>query len=179
LVTEPVGAPPASAPARRRIDAPEPPPPGRRGCLWLGAIAGIVVGAFFALFAMGPILNHFFGEANIALGEAYDIRGLRIEVVDVREAEARGDTLLHVALAIELDEDRDEPFRLRNNRWTVKFDDNHQAGPRGFLPESTPEEVQPGESVRVEILFPANDHPHYLYLSNPEARFDLEPSDGE
>jgi hypothetical protein len=61
---------------------------GRRGCIAVGALLGVVAGAVFALFGLPPIIHHYFGTASIAVGETYrgDGKNIRVESVALREA---------------------------------------------------------------------------------------------
>lgn len=58
-------------PRRRRLN--EPDDHGNRtGCLFLGAVLGIIVGIMFALYGLPPILRAIYGEESVAAGETYD-----------------------------------------------------------------------------------------------------------
>ncbi|MBI2767444.1 MAG: hypothetical protein HYX53_16235 [Chloroflexi bacterium] len=60
---------------------------GRRGCILLGALLGVAVGAVFALFGLPPIIHYYFGSANIEVGETYrgDGKNIRVESAGRRE----------------------------------------------------------------------------------------------
>jgi hypothetical protein len=131
---------------RRPVESGESPEEreGRRGCMLLGGMMGIAIGALVAFFVVPPLMSHYFGTADVALGKAYEGDGQVLTVVDARHvagpdgAEYPG--LFEVVLEVR-----------SNKTW--------QVGPETFELELT----TGGEKLRA---LPADD-------SRPETRFDF------
>lgn len=56
---------------------------GRGGCLALGGVLGVIFGIMFALYGLPPILKHYYGEKNVAVGAVYEKDGRTLQVVSV------------------------------------------------------------------------------------------------
>jgi hypothetical protein len=67
---------------RRRIASEEPStdPSIKRLYWWGGAVAGVVIGAVAAFFAIPPVFDRYFGVADIALGDQYESGDLSLGV---------------------------------------------------------------------------------------------------
>jgi hypothetical protein len=135
----------------------------------VGGGLGVAVGVVLAIFALGPVLRYFFGEANVEPGGAYDIRGLRIEPLDGEVAAADGVAILR--LEIRLGADRD-PFPLDPLQWELEMETGEPAPAGSIEPMGR---VEPGETVTVTLTFPLtgdDPRPDLLRLSDPRIRFE-------
>jgi hypothetical protein len=79
----------SAPPARRRLDQPDPQEvAARSGCLWLGGILGVVMGAVVAFAVMPRVFDHYFGTADIFLGETYRGDAKAITLVSIERIPA-------------------------------------------------------------------------------------------
>ena len=78
-----------SEPPRRRVAIPAEPeaPAGRGGCLRVAAILGVLAGIPAGLFGIPAAVNFFYGETEVAPGEAWRGEAVTISVEAVRFAE--------------------------------------------------------------------------------------------
>src|SRR6185312_12330917 len=98
--TEPSGSTP---PALRRRVVPTNEPEsreGRTGCLIIGAVLGIAIGALFTFFALPPLLNHYFGEQHIGVGGTYEGGGKTVQVDGPPTNDAALPGVLDIVLAV-------------------------------------------------------------------------------
>ena len=80
------------APVRRRIEQSSEEKEKRSGCLMWGAVLGVLVGIMVGIYALPPILKHYYGEKVVAPGEMYRSETLRIQLGVVRPlAESSGE----------------------------------------------------------------------------------------
>ncbi len=70
-------------PKRVLLQDPKEDTKGRGGCLALGGVLGVLFGIMFALYALPPILRHYYGEENVDVGEVYEDEGRTIRVTGV------------------------------------------------------------------------------------------------
>lgn len=79
-----------SEPPRRRVAIPAEPeaPAGRGGCLRVAAILGILAGIPAGLFGIPAAVNFFYGETEVAFGEAWRGDAVTISVETVRFEDA-------------------------------------------------------------------------------------------
>jgi hypothetical protein len=76
-----------TAPVRRPVPEREPEDTsGRTGCIAMGGILGVIAGALFVFFGLPPLLDAFFGPADIAAGHAYSAEAKSITVESVAES---------------------------------------------------------------------------------------------
>ena len=74
----------ASPPPRRRVLEPAQAQGEKRsGCIMLGAVLGVLVGATFAFYGLPPILRHFYGEQRVAAGQERTAEGKTFRVLAV------------------------------------------------------------------------------------------------
>jgi len=73
-------------PVRRRLEQPSAEKAKRSGCLTWGAVLGVLVGIMLGIYALPPILRHYYGEEVISAGEAYEGDGKTIKVALVGQA---------------------------------------------------------------------------------------------
>ena len=82
------GAPPlnrlVTAPVRRRLEQPSEEKARRSGCLVWGAVLGVLGGLMLGIYALPPILKHFYGETTVAADEFYREDGKAIRLIEVR-----------------------------------------------------------------------------------------------
>ena len=78
-----------SEPPRRRVAIPAEPeaPAGRGGCLRVAAILGVLAGIPAGLFGIPAAVDFFYGETELAHGEAWRGEGVTISVEAVRFGE--------------------------------------------------------------------------------------------
>lgn len=74
---------PEQEPRRVLLKSEDESTKGRGGCLALGAVLGVIFGIMFALYGLPPILKHYYGEKNVAVGAAYESEGRTIRVLGV------------------------------------------------------------------------------------------------
>lgn len=81
---EPEASPGDQAVARRKLAAATPQDTkGRSGCLAWGAVLGVLFGIMFALYGLGPILRHYYGEDEVAAGEEWADGDRRLRLTSV------------------------------------------------------------------------------------------------
>jgi hypothetical protein len=135
----------------------------------VGGGLGVAVGVVLAIFALGPVLRYFFGEANVEPGGAYDIRGLRIEPLDGEIVSESGVAIL--SLEIHLSDSRD-PFPLDASQWELEMEAGEPLAAASIEPAG---QVEPGETVTVTLTFRLSGddrRPDLLRLSDPRIRFE-------
>lgn len=178
-----------TAPRRRRLEpAPGEAPSGRKGCIVLGAVLGVVVGGTFAFYGLPPILRSIYGEKHVAAGATYrgDAKELRITAVDAG-SDRRGQSSdprfpadepsISVELAVRTDKTwRPEigDFRLElttGGEWV------HARAPVAGVPE-TALDFALSEPRTLLLRFPiparVDARPKALHLESPRVRFALE-----
>lgn len=167
---------------RRRLQSGTPEDKkGRGGCLATGAILGVIIGIMFALYGLGPILRHFYGEEEVAAGQAWVDGEQRLQVTNVRvgpDAEGgTGEPVIFVTVAREGfidDEPRPGRFRLEVERiedWLL---------PLAQLPVS---DTSTGDILlRFDVpegLDPSTVNPVAVHLEDPLVRFEIGEVDRE
>jgi len=73
-------------PARRRIEQPTEDQAKRSGCLLWGGVLGVLVGIMVGIYALPPILKHYYGETVVGVNEAYRAEGKSVVLLDVSQA---------------------------------------------------------------------------------------------
>jgi hypothetical protein len=161
-------------PAQRRRRLEEPQERGNRsGCLFLGAILGIIVGIMFALYGLPPILRAIYGEDSVAAGSTYDQNAKTLTVESVERLEGQ----FVVTMAATTNKTWDlEPHG-------IKLEISTQDEWLELLP---PDPSQPGTSLdfvlgqpRTLVLHFAaptrvDARPVALHFADPRVRFELE-----
>ena len=173
---------PQQAPQRRRVqDVPEEDTSGRRGCIVVGALLGVVIGAIFTFFGLPPLLDHLFGEVTVEAGQTLDgaHQVIRVESVTAGPDETTGDTFEH-AVFVRLSVSVDKSWDSKPTDWDLEFEGGTTSGAR--LGQPTPDAVfqtEPGNTRTLVLRFhpsPTNvGPPRALLLRNPQVRFILPP----
>lgn len=160
---------------RRRLQTGNPEDKkGRGGCLATGAILGVIFGIMFALYGLGPILRHFYGEDKIDAGQAWVDGEQRLQVTGVRvgpDAEGgSGKPVIFVTVEREgFAEDEPRPGRFRLE--VARIED-------WILPLAQ----LPGGGGTAEILLrfpvpegldPSTVNPVAVHLEDPLVRFEI------
>ena len=75
-------------PVRRQIEQPSEEKARRSGCLLLGAILGVIFGIMLGIYALPPILRHYYGEEEVAPYQQVTVDGktMSLESLTVPEA---------------------------------------------------------------------------------------------
>lgn len=174
-----------AAPARRRLDAPEPTDPQRAGCLWLGAILGVIAGVFVTFMVMPHVLDWAFQPAKVSVGETFahdgrvtTIRGVTTSTTLPSDAAGARRWLV----TLELTGNRSwtiapDTFKLRlesgEELKAAAIDDPGlpQTGDGGVrLPLGDP------VTITLHYAAPDDSRPEKLLLRDPQAEFDLPPA---
>lgn len=71
---------------RRRIEQPKEDPGKRNTVLVWGAVLGVLVGLMVGVYALPPILRHYYGETKVAADEFYSGDGKLVKVVNLGQA---------------------------------------------------------------------------------------------
>lgn len=71
---------------RRRIEQPSEDAGKRNTVLLWGAVLGVIVGLMVGVYALPPILRHYYGETKVAADEFYSGDGKLIRVVTLGQA---------------------------------------------------------------------------------------------
>lgn len=162
------------APIRRRLDLPDPAErEGRTGCLVLGAVLGILVGALVAFFVMPRVFDHYFGTADIFEGETYrgDGKVMRLESLQrVPDAQGREYPGLFEAVFVV----------TANKSWHPQPGDfileltNANDVPGTAFGEGVPP-LPLGDEVRLVVRFPGTERrdvePEAVHIAEPDVRF--------
>ena len=75
-----------SQPVRRRIEQPSEETGKRNTVLVWGAVLGVLAGIMVGVYALPPILRHYYGETKVAADEFYSGDGKLIKVVNIGQA---------------------------------------------------------------------------------------------
>ena len=75
-------SPPPVRARRPVVERPDEDSGGRRGCVTVGAILGVIAGALIAFLALPPLFSHYFGAADIELGKSYAADGRVLQVIE-------------------------------------------------------------------------------------------------
>ncbi len=163
-----------TSPPRRRLETYTPEDTrGRWGCIGVGAVLGIVIGAMFAFYGLPPILRSIYGEAEVGPGESYsgDAKEIRVATVQHSGSEVR------------------VTLQARTNKtWRPEaFDFSLELSTGGdWLEAQPPSADDPATALSFElgvrreialvfVLPPGRaGDPKALHLSSPRVRFDLE-----
>lgn len=160
--------------ARRRLDQPEETG-NRAGCLFLGAVLGIIVGIMFALYGLPPILRSIYGEESVAMGATFDGDGRVIRVVDVTRSAEPARFLVTISAETAKSWDLgpgDAKLEISTQDEWVEALPPDPADPR------TSFDFVLGQEREMLLRFPAptrvDAEPVALHLAHPRVRFDLQ-----
>ena len=176
-----------TGPARRRLEQPSAEKAKRSGCLVWGAVLGVLVGIMVGIYALPPILKHYYGEEVIAPNETYQNAGksLRIKAVVPMASDRQPGTGMRVeafeVLVVGLS---DTVWQLDRALFTLEvreLDDWQPAvglNGQGGLAELT---FAPGieyeYGIRFEIEYAGAEGdsltPEALHLSDPRVKFEV------
>jgi hypothetical protein len=182
FVTEP------AIPVRRRIEQPSAEKAKRSGCLMWGAVLGVLVGIMVGVYALPPILKHYYGEKTVEPGETYgESAGTRITLASIGQASEplgeaspgmrRFDYFGSVTATFSNNRElKADDFSLELNevgKWqrAVSLDDE----PTLYIPEFT----ETIFAIHFIVEVPEGDAgkltPHALHLSDPRVKFEIAP----
>ena len=160
-----------SEPPRRRVAIPaEPEPPaGRGGCLRVAAILGVLVGIPAGLFGIPAAVNFFYGEDEVAPGEAWRGEAVTISVETVRFGEESS------AWTVTLRVRAEEAWTFEPEGVELELENGGRAAldwPDGRAPPR----LDAGADEPIALTFPwygGGTEPRALRLPDPGVRFRL------
>lgn len=173
---------------RRRIDQPSEETGKRNTVLIWGAVLGVLAGLMVGVYALPPILRHYYGETKVAADEFYSGHGKLIKVVNVGQAsEPLGEASagmrredLFVSVTV-LAKDAWSPAA---SDFSVEFEGLHdwqkaaEATVDGKPLSTIPPGVETTVSLHFVIQLPTQNFPDLtwvaLHLSDPRVRFALD-----
>ncbi len=169
---------------RRRLEQPSAEKAKRSGCLTWGAVLGVLVGIMLGIYALPPILKHYYGEKVVAAGETYEGDDKAIRLVDIRVTEipdsSPGEGLSFVVAHIVVRPDAE--WEVRRDHFTLELDgvgDWVQAIALGDAAD-TVLTLPGGVETNLTVLFPGPENesapltPEALHLSEPRVKFEIE-----
>ncbi len=157
--------------SRRRVAVPAEPdaPAGRGGCLRVAAILGILVGIPAGIFGVPAAVDFFYGEADVAPGEAWRGEGVTISVETVLPAEAP--PAWTVALRVRAE----EAWTFEPEGVELELADGERV-PLDWPDGRAPPRLDEGADETIALTFPRPDggaEPRTLRLPDPGVRFAL------
>ena len=179
---------PVEAPARRRVvrEMATADAAGRRGCMLVGALLGVGIGALVALFVVPPLLNHYFGTADVELGKTYEGDAKRMTVREVRTVPPPEGATSSGTLEVVMDVTTNKTWAPAPADFEVELS---TGGERlALLPPdpSRPETsltVTHAEPRTLVLRFAASTRrdalPETLHVAEPRVRFHLQPGKPE
>ncbi len=175
-------------PVRRRIEQPSEDRAKRSGCLIWGAVLGVLVGIMVGVYALPPILRHYYGETKVAADEFYRGEGKAIRIATLGQAsEPLGEAAAGMrredffVTIVVVSEDEWQPkvtdFSLEMkelDEWQQAIDATSNGEPF--------DKVSPGIQTEIELHFVVEFSPEEadmitpkaLHLSDPRVRFAIE-----
>lgn len=173
-------------PTRRKLEQPSAEQAKRSGCLTWGAVLGVLVGIMVGVYALPPILKHYYGEKVVAAGETYEGSfGTRIKVESLGMASdplgeaapgmRRFDFFASVALTLS------QNRTLTPELFTLEFeelDDWQRAAtidsePDLYVPEFTETTIGLHFIVELPVAEAEDLTPKALHLSDPRVKFEV------
>lgn len=165
---------------RKKVEAPPPPvDPLVRKRWWVGgAILGVIAGVLVAVLAVPPIFDHYFGIADIGLGQTYRHGGISFTVQNVSITAAGGRRVMHVDLEVG---DRAGEWCPTRSALRLELEGGFRAQPESTQPPLA-EPCVPGAltgAVQLVFSFPetAVGEPHILQIDDPKVRLWLQPGE--
>ncbi|MCC6382287.1 MAG: hypothetical protein IT304_07245 [Dehalococcoidia bacterium] len=157
---------------------------GRRGCLIVGGLLGIVAGALLAFFVLPPLINYYFGTADVKAGKAYtaDAKVIRVTRVEARPTTTRPGGPVQFAVRLSA---------LTNKTWHPEVEDFELELSDGeHLTLLPPDEAEPATSLDFDLgeerslllrFAPVVTaaRPKTLHMKEPRVRFALPGAAGE
>lgn len=155
--------------------------------MW-GAILGILVGIMLGIYALPPILKHYYGEKEVPFGDTWAGGGKTLRIGNTGQAidpvgpadpgKVRWDYYVLVVITA------GEAWQSQVDHWSLEVDgvDDWQVAADASGVEGNSVTVSPGESrelnlhfiIQVPSDFEGQPMPLALHLSDPRLRFDLE-----
>lgn len=155
--------------------------------MW-GAVLGVLVGIMVGIYALPPILKHYYGEKVVAAGEAYEgSGGSRISAKSLGMASAplgeaaagmrRFDFFASVALTLS------QNRTLTPELFTLEFEELEDwqraatidSKPDVYVREFTETTIELHFIVEVPVTEAEELTPEALHLSDPRVKFELAP----
>lgn len=176
-------------PARRRIEQPTEDQAKRSGCLLWGGVLGVLVGIMVGIYALPPILKHYYGETVVAPQEFYRGEGKAIRLVsvtsipvsggEVRAGMQREDFEVAVIGVVQ------EEWRPAITDWTLEFEELEEWQKATGLLDDTPDGFvfRAGSEneyrIHFTVWYPEGEAesltPEALHLSDPRVKFEIAP----
>ncbi|MFN0147930.1 MAG: hypothetical protein ACKVT1_15610 [Dehalococcoidia bacterium] len=154
---------------------------GRRGCILIGALLGVGAGVLIALFAVPPLFDHYFGTADVALGDSHTDGGRTVRVDRVEVGADYAGTMVTVSVTVEGKTAWD--FEVAAVR--LELDDDVTLAGVAIIIRDAVERVRvaPGAPVQLDLSFyraPGSTAlPRILHIPGLKARFHLQPGEPE
>jgi hypothetical protein len=157
---------------RRRLEQPEEQG-NRSGCLFLGAILGVIVGIMFALYGLPPILRAIYGEESVAAGRTYDKDAKSLTVGSVER--------LDDAFVVTMAATTNKTWQLEPDGIKLEITTQDEwlelLPPDPARPDTSLDFVR-GEARTLVLRFPAparvDTRPVALHFADPRVRFELD-----
>jgi len=173
-------------PVRRRIEQPSEDQQKRSGCLMWGGVLGVLVGIMVGVYALPPILRHYYGEEKVAAGESYRGDGKVIRIDSLGQApEPLGEAAsgmrrfdFFVALVVTTEDE----WRPKPTDFSLAFKELDDWKRASDAPSEERLLAPPGGQGSFQLHFivevPRDETeqltPEALHLSDPRVRFDIE-----
>ena len=162
-----------SQPARRRVTESEPEDRSKRNLVvLLGALVGIGAGVVAALFIAPPLIDHFFGTADIDLGQPYERAHCVYRVTAVtRKTIATNETDATYDINFEI---MGSGVGFTANDFEIEMTNGTRIQPLEYL--------SPGgglHGIRISVPAHVMGEPRILHVPALEARFHLIPREKE
>jgi hypothetical protein len=171
--------------ARRRVEAEDAEAPeersARRGCMFVGGILGVVAGVLLAFFVVPPLMNHYFGTADIPLGKEYRGDGRVLRVVDATRVPGAGGEPYPGVFEVRLEVQSNKTW-TGVGAGTFKLELSTGEQLKALEADSDRPETSfdfpLGERRTLVLRFPGTERrdarPETLHVSDPRVRFHLE-----
>lgn len=175
---------------RKRIEQPSEETGHRNTVLLWGAVLGVLAGVMVGVYALPPILRHYYGETKVAADEFYRGDGKLIKVVSLGQAsEPLGEAPtgmrredLFVSVTVLASDDWAPTANLFSleiagvEDWDVAAEATVDGAPLGSIRAGVETTVALHFIVELpEETFPEQLRPVALHLSEPRVRFALNP----
>jgi hypothetical protein len=170
---------------RRRIshERPVEEQSSRRAAWWAGAALGIVAGTIIAFFVVPPLMNRYFGTADLGLGSTHRADGGAYTMTEFSEEPGADGTRILVATFRATSREGAKfgiggaRLHLEGGAILAPAPGIDGAAPPGALT------LEPGADLTLTLRFvvPAGlgTKPEYVEFTTPRARFHVEPGEPE
>ena len=176
-------------PVRRQLEQPSDEKTRRTGCLMWGGVLGVLVGIMVGIYALPPILKHYFGETVVAHDGTYigGGRELRLDGVILTTPEGEPGPGMRIeafeAIVIGVAE---EDWIIPRDHFTLEFEELDDWQPAIALNAQTgltelhfSAGVVAQFGLRFEVEVPADQAGSLtveaLHLSDPRVKFEVAP----